>query len=343
MVVLGAFFVMNLILGVLSGEFSKEKEKAQSRGDFQRLRAKQQMEEDLQGYVDWITQAEELEATEEANAIQVDISGAKKNSAVAGLLRSAMLPLQQIVDVTVTAKVTEETRKPRRHTRQTAWQKRMKSFEKWNRKMRREARKICKSQWMFWLIVILVFLNTCVLATEHHDQPLWLDDFQEYTNLFFVCLFTCEMLLKMYALGFSGYMVSLFNRFDFVVVVSSIMEFVLVNQELMPPVGLSVLRCIRLLRAFKVTRYWASMGNLVKSLVNSIASINALLVLLMLFIFIFALLGMQIFGGKFETESRSTFNGFYQSTFTVFQILTGEDWNVVMYDGIQAYGGVKNY
>ena len=30
-------------------EFSKEKEKAQSRGDFQRLRAQQQMEEDLQG------------------------------------------------------------------------------------------------------------------------------------------------------------------------------------------------------------------------------------------------------------------------------------------------------
>merc|ERR1719153_918926 len=156
---------MNLILGVLSGEFSKEKEKAQSRGDFQRLRAKQQMEEDLQGYVDWITQAEELEATEEANAIQVDISGAKKNSAVAGLLRSAMLPLQQVVD----AKVTEETRKPRRHTRQTAWQKRMKRFEKWNRTMRRKARKVCKSQSMFWLIVILVFLNTCVLATEHHN------------------------------------------------------------------------------------------------------------------------------------------------------------------------------
>merc|ERR1712142_185539 len=62
----------------------------------------------------------------------------------------------------------------------------------------------------------------------------------------------------------------------------------------------------------------------------------------MLFIFIFALLGMQIFGGKFETESRSTFNGFYQSTFTVFQILTGEDWNVVMYDGIQAYGEIKS-
>ena len=69
------------------------------------------------------------------------------------------------------------------------------------------------------------------------------------------------------------------------------------------------------------TRYWASMGNLVKSLVNSIASINALLVLLMLFIFIFALLGMQIFGAKFNPdESRSTFDTFYQSCLTVFQV-----------------------
>jgi len=342
MVVLGAFFVMNLILGVLSGEFSKEKEKAQSRGDFQRLRAQQQLEEDLQGYIDWITQAEELaelETEDNQNAIKVDLSSAKQNNIVAGLLKSAMLPLQQVVD----AKVTDETRKPRKHIRQTPWQKRMKRFEKWNRSMRKKCRNICKSQWMFWLIVTLVFLNTCVLATEHHHQPEWLDNFQEYTNLFFVCLFTCEMLLKMYALGLSGYMVSLFNRFDFIVVISSIMEFILVNQEIMPPVGLSVLRCIRLLRAFKVTRYWASMGNLVKSLVNSIASINALLVLLILFIFIFALLGMQIFGGRFiNEEERGTFNNFGQSCLTVFQILTGEDWNVVMYDGIQAYGGIKS-
>ena len=63
------------------------------------------------------------------------------------------------------------------------------------------------------------------------------------------------------------------------------------------------------------------MGNLVKSLVNSIASINALLVLLILFIFIFALLGMQIFGGRFKNEeSRGTFNNFGQSCLTVFQV-----------------------
>lgn len=42
-------------------EFSKEREKAKARGDFQKQREKQQMEEDLRGYLDWITQAEELD------------------------------------------------------------------------------------------------------------------------------------------------------------------------------------------------------------------------------------------------------------------------------------------
>ena len=42
-------------------EFSKEREKAQARGDFMKLRKKQQIEEDLRGYLEWITAAEDLE------------------------------------------------------------------------------------------------------------------------------------------------------------------------------------------------------------------------------------------------------------------------------------------
>merc|ERR1719394_2196644 len=345
MVVLGSFFVMNLILGVLSGEFSKEREKAQSRGDFQKLRAKQQMDEDLQGYMDWISKAEDLEpVTDPGNALKVDVGKSKNDPVVMGLLKSTMFPLQQVLEAKVTSEANGETNPDFDNSGapETFFVKNKKKFEKWNRKNKRTVRYICKSQFMFWLILTLVFLNTVVLATEHHGQPEWLDDFQEYTNLVFVCLFTFEMLLKMYALSFTGYMGSLFNRFDFFVVISSILEYLLVKNELIPPIGLSVLRCIRLLRGFKVTKYWSAMGNLVKSLVDSIASIVALLVLLCLFIFIFALLGMQLFGGKFlDDESRATFDSFFQACFTVFQILTGEDWNVVMYDGIQAYGGIK--
>lgn len=66
---------------------------------------------------------------------------------------------------------------------QESWfKKKKKGFERINRRMRRACRKAVKSQAFYWLIIVLVFLNTGVLATEHYDQPLWLDDFQGKPN-----------------------------------------------------------------------------------------------------------------------------------------------------------------
>jgi len=105
---------------------------------------------------------------------------------------------------------------------------------------------------------------------------------------------------------------------------SSLLEIAITLPTGINPIGISVLRCIRLLRIFKVTRYWESLSNLVESLVNSIKSIASLLLLLSLFILIFALLGMQIFGGRFnfsdEDMPRSNFNTFWRSLVTVYQV-----------------------
>nr|XP_012136470.1 PREDICTED: muscle calcium channel subunit alpha-1 isoform X4 [Megachile rotundata] len=326
MVILGAFFVMNLILGVLSGEFSKEREKAKARGDFHKLREKQQIEDDLRGYLDWITQAEDIEPETDEPKMQDGKSKQQSEMESTDQLEGDEEGVQQ----------------------ESVWRRKKRDFDRVNRRMRRACRKAVKSQVFYWLIIVLVFLNTGVLATEHYNQPHWLDDFQEITNMFFIALFSMEMMLKMYSLGFQGYFVSLFNRFDCFVVIGSITEMILTNTQVMPPLGVSVLRCVRLLRVFKVTKYWKSLSNLVASLLNSIQSIASLLLLLFLFIVIFALLGMQVFGGKFnfselQDKPRHNFDSFWQSLLTVFQILTGEDWNAVMYDGIRAYGGVASF
>uniref|UniRef100_A0A3Q4GS15 Voltage-dependent L-type calcium channel subunit alpha n=1 Tax=Neolamprologus brichardi TaxID=32507 RepID=A0A3Q4GS15_NEOBR len=298
LVIFGSFFVLNLVLGVLSGEFSKEREKAKARGDFQKLREKQQMEEDLCGYMDWITQAEDMdELDEDGNPLQRE---------------------------------TEEL-----HSFRT--------LRRWNRVCRRNCRTAVKSVTFYWLVLLLVFLNTSLSASEHYNQPDWLTQVQDIANKVLLSLFTVEMLLKMYSLGLAHYFVAFFNRFDCFVVCGGIVETILVELEIMPPLGISVLRCVRLLRIFKVTRHWTALSNLVASLLNSMKSIASLLLLLFLFLIIFALLGMQLFGGKFnfdETQTkRSTFDAFPQALLTCFQILTGEDWNMVMYDGIMAYGG----
>uniref|UniRef100_A0A3Q3ESQ8 Voltage-dependent L-type calcium channel subunit alpha n=1 Tax=Kryptolebias marmoratus TaxID=37003 RepID=A0A3Q3ESQ8_KRYMA len=217
------------------------------------------------------------------------------------------------------------------------------TLRRWNRVCRRNCRTAVKSVTFYWLVLLLVFLNTSLSASEHYNQPEWLTQVQDIANKVLLSLFTVEMLLKMYSLGLAHYFVAFFNRFDCFVVCAGIIETILVEMDIMPPLGIAVLRCVRLLRIFKVTRHWTALSNLVASLLNSMKSIASLLLLLFLFLIIFALLGMQLFGGKFnfdETQTkRSTFDAFPQALLTCFQILTGEDWNVVMYDGIMAYGG----
>ena len=147
----------------------------------------------------------------------------------------------------------------------------------------------------------------------------------------------------MYALGPRIYFESSFNRFDCVVISGSIFE-VIWSEVKGGSFGLSVLRALRLLRIFKVTKYWSSLRNLVISLLSSMRSIISLLFLLFLFILIFALLGMQLFGGQFnfpDGTPPTNFNTFPIALLTVFQILTGEDWNEVMYHGIESQGGHK--
>nr|VZI41857.1 unnamed protein product [Spirometra erinaceieuropaei] len=213
------------------------------------------------------------------------------------------------------------------------------------RKIRKRARRIVvafvKSRQFFVLIMTFVLLNTVVLTTEHYNQPMWLNQFQSFANVLFVSLFTLEMLLKMFAFGLQDYFSALFNRFDFFVVMVSILEIILTHLDLLDPMGLSVLRCARLLRIFKLTHYWNSLRSLVNRLLKSVKSIASLLLLLFLFILICSLLGMQWFGGTFNFPSkdkpRSHFDGIAQSMITVFQMLTGEDWNEVMYNGMRAY------
>ncbi|KIH56310.1 transporter, cation channel family protein [Ancylostoma duodenale] len=60
LIVLGSFFMLNLVLGVLSGEFAKERERVENRREFLKLRRQQQIERELNGYLEWIMAAEEV-------------------------------------------------------------------------------------------------------------------------------------------------------------------------------------------------------------------------------------------------------------------------------------------
>ncbi|KAM6918746.1 voltage-dependent R-type calcium channel subunit alpha-1E [Xenentodon cancila] len=337
LIIIGSFFVLNLVLGVLSGEFAKERERVENRRAFMKLRRQQQVERELNGYRAWIDRAEEVMLAEEnKNSGRSPLDVLKRASKKTGARRGA--PGDDKYTDMSTASMSRSRMNFRSGRRGPAAYLRRKE-----RMLRISIRRMVKTDTFYLMVLSLVALNTICVAIVHHDQPDWLTIFLYYAEFVFLGLFLAEMFLKMYGLGFRLYFHSSFNCFDCGVIVGSIFEVVWGFFRPGMSFGISVLRALRLLRIFKITKYWASLRNLVVSLMSSMKSIISLLFLLFLFTVVFALLGMQLFGGRFifEDYTPTNFDTFPAAIMTVFQILTGEDWNEVMYNGIRSQGGVQ--
>uniref|UniRef100_A0A8C4V8C1 Voltage-dependent N-type calcium channel subunit alpha n=1 Tax=Falco tinnunculus TaxID=100819 RepID=A0A8C4V8C1_FALTI len=317
LIIIGSFFMLNLVLGVLSGEFAKERERVENRRAFLKLRRQQQIERELNGYLEWIFKAEEVMLAEEDK-------NAEEKSPLDG--RSFWSPFARA------------SLKSGKNESSSYFRRKEKMFRFFIRRM-------VKAQSFYWIVLCVVALNTLCVAMVHYDQPEKLTTALYFAEFVFLGLFLTEMSLKMYGLGPRNYFHSSFNCFDFGVIVGSIFEVIWAAVKPGTSFGISVLRALRLLRIFKVTKYWNSLRNLVVSLLNSMKSIISLLFLLFLFIVVFALLGMQLFGGQFNFQDETpttNFDTFPAAILTVFQILTGEDWNAVMYHGIESQGGVRS-
>ncbi|XP_035386036.1 calcium channel, voltage-dependent, N type, alpha 1B subunit, a isoform X2 [Electrophorus electricus] len=350
LIIIGSFFMLNLVLGVLSGEFAKERERVEKRQEFLKLRRQQQIERELTGYLEWICKAEEVMLAEEDKKSPLDSPWYKRkcNNPVlkrAKKSKNDLINAEEGEDHFTDISSVAPQGSP--FTRASLKSGKIESSSYLRRKekhVRFFIRRMVKSQAFYWTVLCLVGLNTLCVAIVHYDQPEGLTYALYLAEFVFLGLFLTEMSLKIYGLGPRSYFHSSFNCFDFGVIVGSIFEVIWAAVKPGASFGISVLRALRLLRIFKVTKYWNSLRNLVVSLLNSMKSIISLLFLLFLFIVVFALLGMQLFGGQFNFEDETpttNFDTFPAAILTVFQILTGEDWNAVMYHGIESQGGVK--
>ncbi|XP_055360274.1 voltage-dependent T-type calcium channel subunit alpha-1G isoform X4 [Betta splendens] len=197
-------------------------------------------------------------------------------------------------------------------------------------------RKIVDSKYFGRGIMIAILINTLSMGIEYHEQPDELTNALEISNIVFTSLFSLEMLLKILVYGPFGYIKNPYNIFDGIIVVISVWE--IVGQQ---GGGLSVLRTFRLMRVLKLVRFMPALQRQLVVLMKTMDNVATFCMLLMLFIFIFSILGMHLFGCKFGSErdgdtlpDRKNFDSLLWAIVTVFQILTQEDWNKVLYNGM---------
>lgn len=147
------------------------------------------------------------------------------------------------------------------------------------------------------VMVGVVLANTAIMCSEYYGMRSDVRAAFEKTNYAFTAIFTFEMLFKIAVEGWRVYFSTTWNRFDCVVVAASLID-IGIGASGHQSSSLNVLRSLRVIRMFRLARTWKRLGNLLQVVANSVKSLAYLAVILVLYLVIFALAGMQIFGAS---------------------------------------------
>ncbi|XP_049622329.1 sodium channel protein type 5 subunit alpha isoform X8 [Suncus etruscus] len=191
-------------------------------------------------------------------------------------------------------------------------------------------------------ITMCIVLNTLFMALEHYNMTTEFEEMLQVGNLVFTGIFTAEMTFKIIALDPYYYFQQGWNIFDSIIVTLSLMELGLSRMG-----NLSVLRSFRLLRVFKLAKSWPTLNTLIKIIGNSVGALGNLTLVLAIIVFIFAVVGMQLFGKNYSELSyrisdtdlppRWHMIDFFHAFLIIFRILCGE-WIETMWDCMEVSG-----
>ncbi|XP_043277863.1 sodium channel protein 60E isoform X2 [Venturia canescens] len=185
-------------------------------------------------------------------------------------------------------------------------------------------------------ITLCIVLNTGFLALEHHGMSESVRQALNIGNKVFTSIFTFECFLKLLALS-KDFFNNGWNNFDLIIVSASLIDltFELVD-------GLSVIRGLRLLRVLKLAQSWTTMKVLLSIIISTIGALGNLTFVLVIVIYIFAVIGMQLFSKDYTPDKffpdpvpRWNFNDFFHSFMMIFRILCGE-WIEPLWDCMRA-------
>lgn len=219
-------------------------------------------------------------------------------------------------------------------------------------------------------VLFFIVANVTVMLLEKWPPDLHLKEFTQISQLIFTIFFAIEMVIMLAGVGPYKYVTTPLTFFDGIIVLGSFLEYILSGE------GGSALTVLRIFRLFRVVVKMSSgvpaFGLLIKSMIKTVFSLGYFALLFLLVLLICTLMGMQFFATRFHFNEdldkvldkgaednppivscaiqgylgeddkycipRANFDTFIEGFTTIFQIMSGENWNTVMYDAMRARG-----
>uniref|UniRef100_A0A7S1XCD4 Voltage-gated ion channel superfamily n=1 Tax=Tetraselmis chuii TaxID=63592 RepID=A0A7S1XCD4_9CHLO len=184
-------------------------------------------------------------------------------------------------------------------------------------------------------IMAMIMCNVLFMSMEHYEMsPPWVAATTN-ANFFFTALFSVEAVMKLIAMGVIGYFRDAWNTFDFTVVTISLVGIFL-EQVMSTNVSVvSLLRVFRVARIFRLIPKAKGLRTLFQTLLFSLPALFNVGSVLILFFFIFSIMGMNLFGSirlGDNLNRHANFQNFPRSMLLLMRMATGESWNGIMHD-----------
>lgn len=171
---------------------------------------------------------------------------------------------------------------------------------------------VVTSKYFDLAIAAVIGLNVVTMATESYHMPPSLEYALKIFNYFFTAVFILESLMKLLALGFLLYLKDKWNQLDVIIVILSVVGIILeeLKSNIIPinPTVLRVMRVLRIARVLKLLKMAKGIRALLDTVMQALPQVGNLGLLFFLLFFIFAALGVELFG-KLECSDRNPCQG----------------------------------
>ena len=184
------------------------------------------------------------------------------------------------------------------------------------------------------VIMGCIISNTLLMATQSFGMSSEFENINDYLNTTLAVIFTLEAVIKIMGLG-KAYFYDSWNRFDFSIVVGTSLGYIL---EAITGTSLSsvamIVRTFRICRMVRLIKGAKGLKQILLTLYLSLPGLTNITSLLFLMLFIFSVMGVQIYAKVALNGSltvHANFQGFFTAILFLWRATTGENWNGAMH------------
>merc|ERR1719317_1801388 len=180
------------------------------------------------------------------------------------------------------------------------------------------------------LIMGCIVLNTLTMCVEYYGASMFYQNVLDGLDTFYIVIFTVEAVVKIIGLGWRQYIHSSWNKFDFFIVIVGIISLF----ELSGDASFNVLRLFRIGRVLRLINKAKTLRTHFLTLMYSIPSLWNIGLLIIVVFFVYAVVGMHLFGMEDDAgwefgDSEANFQDFQKAFITLFRVSSGDGWSDV--------------